>query len=82
VEREQIEKQLLAYNRESFRTASESPLGHCLLFDAITFSSLSPKSVAILNGHIPSDLNIDDHALNELLASFATPSSVSEKGEI
>jgi hypothetical protein len=82
VEREQLEQQLLEYNRESFRAASESPLGHGILFDAITFSSLSPTSAAILNGYIPPDLNIDDHALNELLASFATPPSVSQKGEI
>ena len=82
MEREQLEKQLLEYNRESFRAASESPLGHGLLYDAITFSSLSPMSESILHGHIPKDLNIDDQALNELLASFATPSSVSEKGEI
>ena len=35
VDREDIERHLLTYNRESFRAASESPLGHGLMYDAI-----------------------------------------------
>lgn len=38
IDRSHMEEHLLRYNRESFRAASESPLGNGLLYDAITFS--------------------------------------------
>jgi hypothetical protein len=37
--RKDIERYLLQYNKQSFRAASESPLGHGVLLDAITFSN-------------------------------------------
>ena len=47
-ERDEIERHLTEYNRASFRAASESPCGHGVIHDAITFSSLSPASIRIL----------------------------------
>ena len=52
-ERDKIERHLTEYNRASFRAASESPCGHGVIHDAITFSSLSPASMNLLEGEIP-----------------------------
>ena len=82
VERDQIERHLLDYNRESFRAASESPLGHGVIHDALTFSSLSPSAIGILDGEIPQDWHQDDTVLREFLASFTIPDSVKQQGEI
>jgi hypothetical protein len=82
VDREDIERHLLSYNRDSFRAASESPLGHGLMFDAITFSSLSPTSESLLRGILPLELQSDDQALNEFLASFTVPDQFHEAGSI
>ena len=60
VEREQIERHLLDYNRDSFRAASESPLGSGVIHDAITFSSLSPSAIDLLEGEIPQEWHTDD----------------------
>ena len=82
IDRDQMEKHLLKYNRESFRAASESPLGNGLLYDAITFSGLSLSSDRILEGMSPCEWSNDDPALREFLASFTIPSSVRDKGYI
>jgi hypothetical protein len=63
IDRDQMEKHLLKYNRESFRAASESPLGNGLLYDAITFSGLSLSSDRILEGMSPCEWSNDDPAL-------------------
>ncbi|KAI2502523.1 hypothetical protein MHU86_11955 [Fragilaria crotonensis] len=44
--KEDIEQHLLTYNRHSFRAASESPCGHGVIHDALTF-----QFVASLNVH-------------------------------
>ena len=52
VDRETIEKQILQYNRESFRAAASSPCGHGIIHDELTFTSLSPAAAQFLRGCI------------------------------
>jgi hypothetical protein len=61
------------YNRDSFRAASESPCGHGIIHDALTYTSLSPAAAALLRNEIPSDWPRDDSQLTAFLASFAIP---------
>jgi hypothetical protein len=82
VERDQIERHLLDYNRESFRAAAESPCGNGLIYDALTFSSLSPSSITLLAGEPPQEWHNDDASLREFLASFTIPDTVRKKGAI
>jgi hypothetical protein len=82
VERDKLEQHLLDYNRDSFRAASESPLGHGVIYDALTFSSLSPSSIGLLDGEVPQESHKDDVILREFLASFTIPECVRSKGEI
>ena len=83
VNRDELERHVLNYNRDSFRAAAdESPCGHGVIHDALTFSSLSPQSEALLSGILPPDLNTSDNYLREFLASFAIPLHVKQKGEI
>jgi hypothetical protein len=81
-ERDEIERHLIEYNRASFRAASESPCGHGVIHDAITFSSLSPASMQLLEGETPQEWHKDDDALKAFLASFAIPDKVKQAGEI
>lgn len=82
VEREEIERHLIAYNRASFRAASASPLGKGVIHDALTYSSLSPASVDLLSGETPADWHQDDQSLREFLASFTIPPTVQAAGTI
>jgi hypothetical protein len=65
-----MERHLLSYNREAFREASESPCGKGIIFDALTFTSLSEAALDVLNG------------VDEFLASFCVPKGVKSKEEI
>ena len=82
VSREELESHILRYNRDSFRAASESLCGHGILHDALSFTSLSPDSEALLSGTLPPHLHGDDNNLREFLASFAIPPQVKTKGDI
>lgn len=82
IDRSQMESHLLKYNRDSFRAASESPLGNGLLYDAITFSGLSLSSDKILAGMPPCKWSHEDQALREFLAPLTIPQSVHEEGHI
>ena len=82
IDREQIDRHLLQYNRDSFRAASSSPCGHGIIHDALTFSSLSPDSENLLSGIIPEDWCGRDNHLREFLASFAIPPQVSSHADI
>ncbi|KAI2505051.1 hypothetical protein MHU86_9407 [Fragilaria crotonensis] len=82
ITREDIEAHLLSFNREAFRAAAESPCGHGLIHDALTFTSLSPESEALLQGEIPEEWYGDRDLLREFLASFQIPGSVLESGPI
>ena len=76
VDRTEMEKHLLEYNREAFRAAAESPCGHGLIYNAITFTSLSSAARDLLEGIVPPEWHGDDMALKEFLASFAMPEQV------
>jgi hypothetical protein len=78
VDREAIEAHILKYNRESFRAASESPCGHGIIYDELTFTSLSPAATQLLLGQIPDHWNITEPNLRAFLASFTIPDVVHE----
>ena len=61
IDRAAIEAQILRYDQESFRAAASSPIGHGLIHDELTFTSLSPTAVELLKGHIPAQWSITDH---------------------
>ena len=75
---DEMEKYLLHYNRQSFRAAAESPCGHGIIHDAMSFSSLTPEGEELLQGKIPKEWYGDDDLLREFLASFAIPKSTKE----
>ncbi|KAI2506261.1 hypothetical protein MHU86_8196 [Fragilaria crotonensis] len=80
--REELEKHILDYNKESFRAASESPCGHGIIHDALTFTSLSPQSEDLLSGIVPEQWHGSDNYLREFLASFVIPTHVRTHGDI
>ena len=82
VNRHDLEKHIAAYNRDSFRAASESPCGHGIVHDALTYTSLSPAAAALLRKEIPPDWYGDDFYLQEFLASFAIPPCVKDRDPI
>ena len=70
-------KHIQQFNRQSFRVASESPCQHGLLHDALTFTSLSPSSLEILEkSQWPEERPADRPLLGEFLALFAIPDNV------
>ena len=73
IDRVAIERQILRYNRDSFRAAAESPCGHGLIHDELTFTSLSPAATELLAEHIPPSWNVTSPTLQAFLASFAIP---------
>ncbi len=80
--RDEFESHILQYNRELFRAAAESPCGHGIIHDALTFTSLSPQSEALLSGIIPDNWFGTDNNLREFLASFTIPMHVKTHGDI
>jgi hypothetical protein len=62
---------------QSFSAASESPCGHGLLHDTLTFTSLSPEAQKILDtGLCPLERLSLHPLLDEFLASFIIPDSI------
>ena len=82
IERTDMEAHLLAFNKEAFRAASESPCGNGVIHDALRFTSLSEASEELLYGHVPEHWYGDNHLLREFLASFTIPETVLEAGQI
>ena len=82
VDRDEMEKHILTYDRDSFRAAAESPLGHGLIYDALTFSGISPASSSLLSGEFPEEWHGNDEVMCEFLASFTIPERVRKKGDI
>ena len=76
IDKQDIESHLLQYNREAFRAAAESPCGHGLIHDALTFTSLSPDAAALLQGELPAEWSGDNDLLREFLASFQIPDTI------
>jgi hypothetical protein len=73
-----MEKYLLRYNHQSFRAAAESPCGHGLIHDAMSYSSLTSAGKELLQGKIPPEWHGNNNLLREFLASFAIPKNVKE----
>ena len=83
IKRGELEDHLLQYNRESFRAAAASTCGgKGVIFDALTFNSLSPAATEFLEGIVPPEWHGGDLALKEFLASFCVPESVREQDPI
>ena len=76
VDREAIEAQILRYNQESFRAAAESPCGHGIIHDELSFTGLSPAATSLLSGHIPPHWEATSQTLHAFLASFCIPAQV------
>ena len=82
VERDKLEEQIPLYNKDSFRAAAESPCGHGVIHDALTFTSLSPEAKELLQGAVPSHWHGHDNVLRQFLASFVIPEHVKSRPEI
>jgi hypothetical protein len=76
IDRSDMEKHLLEYNRQSFRAAAKSPCGHGIIMDAITFNATSPAAREFLEGVIPHEWLQNTDLLREFLTSFFTPPNV------
>ena len=72
VSKEDMERHLLNFNREAFRAASSSQCGNGRIFEALTFTSLSPEANELLKGILPPDWHGDDQLLREFLLSAFT----------
>ena len=66
----------MKYNSESFRAAAESPCGHGIIHDELTFTSLFPAASGLLQGQLPPHWPTDDPTLQAFLASFTMPENV------
>ena len=82
VDRPALERHILNYNHESFQAAASSPCGHGVIYDALTFTSLSSASEKLLRGDISKEWNVDDLQLREFLASFAIPEHIRDQPPI
>ena len=56
---------MLTCNREALRAAAESPCGHGVIHDALTFASLSPESEDLGGMPAKSSAKIGKHLLWE-----------------
>ena len=82
IDRSEVERHLLQFNKASFRAASESPCGHGDIMDALTFTSLSPHGSNLLQGIFPPEWYGKNQILKEFLSSFSTPDHVRNQKEI
>ena len=74
IEREEVERYLLHYNRDSFRAASASPCGHGKILNSLSFTSLSDTGhTKLLHGNIPEAWYGQNELLKEFLRSFSSP---------
>jgi hypothetical protein len=79
---EDMNKDLLVYNHQSFRAAADSPCGHGIIHDAMSFSSLTPAGEKLLQDIIPPEWHGNNDLLREFLAFFAIPKKVKEAAAI
>jgi hypothetical protein len=82
IDRDSIEKYLLGYNHQSFRAASQSPCGHGIIYDALTFTSLTDMGRQLLAGNIPEEWHGNDISLRNFLASFMIPDAIKLRPDI
>jgi hypothetical protein len=73
INRSEIEVQILKYNRDSFRVTADSPYGHGIIHDKLTFTGLSPAASGLLHGVIPDNWPTSDDHLQSFLSSFTIP---------
>ena len=77
-----IENYLLRYNRQSFRAAAASPCGHGIIYNAISFTSLTPTAAEFLKGVIPEDWYGNDTLLKAFMMEFMIPHHIRERPPI
>jgi hypothetical protein len=82
IDRTAIEAQILKYNSAAFRAAAESPCGHGIIHDELTFTMLSPSAQHLLSGHVPPEWHKEDVQLEAFFASFAVPDHVRAHDDI
>ncbi|KAI2492798.1 hypothetical protein MHU86_21758 [Fragilaria crotonensis] len=83
VDRTAIEAQILKYNSTAFRTATESPCGHGIIHNELTFTSLSSSAQhLLLSGYVPPEWHKGDTQLEAFFSSFAVPDHVRAHDEI
>jgi hypothetical protein len=82
LDREEIERHLLDFNRNSFRAAATTPCGHGTVVDAITFTATSKAAREFLHGTIPPEWYEDNTLLHEFLQSFFAPPDILEQQPI
>jgi hypothetical protein len=82
LDQEAIEKHLRCYNRKSFRAAATSPCGHGIIYDALSFTSLTEPGRRFLEGQIPQSWYGDDKLLHEFLISFMIPQHIRNRPPI
>lgn len=83
IDRSEIERHLLSYNKSSFRAASTSPCGHGVIMDALTtFSTISTAGTEVLQGIIPDKWHNNNQLLKEFLLSFSIPENIANSAPI
>jgi hypothetical protein len=79
LDKKTIETNLIRFNRNHFRAASASPCGgKGAIHDQLTFTSLSPHALEMLNGNIPDTWYGNDKLLREFLTSFTIPDRIKD----
>ena len=82
LDQDTIEQYLLRYNRQSFRAAATSPCGHGIIYNAISFTSLTPTAAKFLEGVLPEDWYGNDMLLKAFLIEFMIPQHIRERPPI
>ena len=75
---DEINAELLRYNREWFRQAADTPFGYGELFDMVGFSGTTPEADAIINGDCIAHMGIPmSREIETFLEECRQPDSVS-----
>jgi hypothetical protein len=82
LDQQRIEHYLLQYNRKSFRAAATSPCGHGIIYNALSFTSLTFAAKQFLEGVIPQEWYGNDTLLRDFLMEFRTPAHICERPPI
>jgi hypothetical protein len=75
IERQDLEKHLINYNKQAFRAAAASPCGHGQIYEDLGFMGLSEDADLLLKGHLPPTWNIQAPLLQDFLLQFAIPAN-------
>jgi hypothetical protein len=77
-----IETYLLRYNQQSFRAAATSPCGHGIIYNALSFTSLTQEATQFLHGILPPEWYGNDLLLKEFLLAFMIPQHIRDRPPI